>query len=60
VQITINTLGEGTYYIRDIHQGSVLEMVEAFGDAEVSVLAFTMDEAQVYLNKTNIISIEVE
>jgi hypothetical protein len=60
VQITVNTLGEGTYCIRDIDQGSVLEMVDAFGDAGVSVLAFTMDEAQVYLNKTNIISIEVE
>jgi hypothetical protein len=60
VKLTIHTLGDGRYSIADIDQDTVMDMVDALGDADAHVMAFEMDDAQVYLNKVNIISIEVE
>jgi hypothetical protein len=61
VKLTIHTLGDGTYTIRDLaEQDAVLELVDALNDPEQHILTFEMDSAMVYLLKRNVVSIEVD
>jgi hypothetical protein len=60
VKLCVHTVDGAVLRIEDFDAAGLMELLEAFSDLDCAMLALEMGDALVYLNRQNVVRIDVE